>query len=187
MSKLIVITAPSGAGKTSIVKYLLKHMRSLAFSVSATNRLRRTGEVEGRDYYFIDTKTFQERIQKGDFLEYEEVYENQFYGTLKSEIERLWAMNKHIIFDIDVKGAVHIKEFYGDNCLTIFVKPPSKEVLLERLKLRKTETPESLKRRFDRAAIELTYENKFDKAIVNDILAIAQTEALQIVKQFVGT
>ncbi len=186
LNKLIIITAPSGAGKTTIVQHLLKKFDSLAFSVSATNRIRRAHETDRIDYYFLSTADFQRLITEGAFLEYEEVYENQYYGTLKSEIERLWSLGKCIVFDVDVKGALNIQKQYPTQSLSIFIKPPSEEILFERLKNRKTETTESLKRRISRATEELTYEGKFDTVIVNDVLDTAFSEAEHLVNQFLS-
>ncbi len=184
MNKLIIVTAPSGAGKTTIVHHLLEQFGELAFSVSATNRGKRAHEKEGEDYYFLSTPEFKRLVAEGAFLEYEEVYDNQYYGTLKKEIERLWSLGKCIIFDVDVKGATNIKNAYPDESLSIFIKPPSKEILFERLKNRKTETPESLKKRIQRAAEELTYENKFDTVVLNDDLSKALVHAKELVSNF---
>ncbi len=184
MKKLIIVTAPSGAGKTTIVHHLIDTFDSLAFSVSATNRGMRPHEKHGVDYYFLSTEAFKGLITEGALLEYEEVYDNQFYGTLKKEVERLWAMGKCIIFDVDVKGALNIQKHYPDESLSIFIKPPSKEVLFERLKNRKTETPESLQKRINRATEELTFEHKFDKIIVNDVLKTALQESEDLVNGF---
>lgn len=182
--KLIVVTAPSGAGKTTLVKHLLKNNNSLAFSISATTREQRYAEVNGMDYYFITVKEFKEKAKSGELLEWQEVYENQYYGTLKSEVDRLWALEKHVVFDIDVKGAVNLKKIYGSHVLTIFVKPPSKEILFERLRNRQTDDEASIKKRIARATEELTYESRFDKSIVNDDLATAQAEILSVVREF---
>jgi len=184
MSKLIIITAPSGAGKTSIVRELLKKFDQLAFSISATTREKRPHEKDGVDYYFISYEEFKKRIENGDFAEWEEVYENQFYGTLKSEIERIWALGKHIIFDIEVKGAQNIKNTYGDQALAIFIKPPSLEVLIKRLKERKTENDKSLKKRISRAEKELKYENEFDTIVVNDNFEVAVKDAEKLLDTF---
>jgi guanylate kinase len=184
MSKLIIVTAPSGAGKTTIVHHLLGTFETLAFSVSATNRARRAHETDKTDYYFLSTNEFKRRVTEGSFLEYEEVYDGQFYGTLRSECERLWALGKCIVFDVDVKGALNIKRAYPDESLAIFIQPPSKEVLFERLKNRKTETPESLKKRIARATEELTFADKFDAIIVNDKLEMAFSEAEELVESF---
>jgi guanylate kinase len=184
--KLIIFTAPSGAGKTTIVKHLLKVREDLAFSISACTRSQRYGEVNGLDYYFLSVEEFKRKVSAGDFVEYEEVYENQFYGTLKAEIERLKSLGKNVIFDIDVKGAVNIKKFYGDEALTVFVSPPSPEVLFERLKSRKTEDEESLRKRIARARIELGYENKFDVTLINNDLETALNDAEMIVNTFLS-
>ena len=186
MRKLIAVTAPSGAGKTTIVRHLLSTYDNLDFSVSATTREKRKKEVSGKDYYFIGLEKFKHKIEEGAFIEWEEVYENQFYGTLKSEVDRLWALDKDIIFDIDVKGAVNIKKMYPES-LCIFVKPPSFEILAQRLKDRNTETAKSLAKRIARVKKEMTYENKFDVVLVNDVLDVALKEAESIVENFVNT
>ena len=186
MEKLIIVTAPSGAGKTTIVHHLLRKFPELAFSVSATNRARRTHEIDGVDYYFLSTDDFKQRVTEGAFLEYEEVYDDQFYGTLKSEVERLWDLGKCIIFDVDVKGATSIKKAYPDESLAIFIKPPSKDILFERLKNRKTETTESLRKRIARATEELKYENRFDKVVINDTLEHAFQDAETSVRDFIS-
>lgn len=184
--KLIIFTAPSGAGKTTIVRHLLKKYDCLSFSVSATNRKRRAHEIDGKDYYFFSTEEFKKLVKEGAFLEWEEVYENQYYGTLKSEVERIWASGKHIIFDIEVKGATNIKHFYPNNSFAVFIKPPSPEILFQRLRGRNTETTKSLQRRIERAAEELTYENQFDAILVNNILDVAFEEAEQFVESFLN-
>lgn len=180
MQKLIVFTAPSGAGKTTIVRELLRFFPDLAFSVSATTRPRRESEVHGRDYYFISVAEFRELIEQDAFLEWEEVYGNQFYGTLKREVERLWDSGKHVIFDIDVKGAARIKSAYPDRTLTVFVKPPSEAALFERLRKRKSETEETLRMRLEKAAQELAFEKHFDVVLVNEVLESAVGQAIQI-------
>lgn len=181
--KLIVFTAPSGAGKTTIVRHLLAKYKELAFSVSATTRAARSHELQGEDYYFLSLKEWNQKIKEGDFLEWEEVYTEQYYGTLKSEIERLWGLGKHVLFDIDVKGATNIKKVYGDKAVTIFVKPPSPEILFSRLRNRQTEDEASLKKRIARAAEELTYEKNFDVVLLNDDLNACLQSAAQIIEK----
>ena len=186
MGKLIIVTAPSGAGKTTMVKHLLKtYNNQLAFSTSATTRTKREHEVEGKDYYFMDVGQFKELINENAFLEWEEVYENQFYGTLKKEAERLWGLGKQVVFDIDVKGAINLKKAYPEKSLTIFVKPPKPEILLERLKARKSESEESLKKRITKANFELTFENEFEIVLVNADLKTALKEIEWIVERYV--
>lgn len=183
--KMLIFTAPSGAGKTTIVRHLLAKYDELDFSVSATTRPMRPHEVEGKDYYFLTAEQFRAKIANQEFVEWEEVYDNQYYGTLRSEVTRLWDEGKHILFDIEVKGATNIKEMYGDKCLAIFVKPPSLDVLVERLKNRKTESDESLRKRITRVKQEMTFENSFDRILVNDLLEVALKEAEFTVEQFV--
>jgi guanylate kinase len=178
--KIVIISSPSGAGKTTIVHHLLKTHSNFMFSVSATTRPSRNGEIDGKDYYFLSEEEFKKRITANEFAEWEEVYKDRFYGTLKAEIERIWQTGKTGIFDIDVKGALSLKKVYGSQALTIFIAPPSFETLEERLKKRGSESPEALKERIERAAFEMTYQTKFDHYVVNDDLdkAIAQTEKL---------
>ena len=184
LGKLIVITAPSGAGKTTIVRHLIKTFDFLGFSISATTREKRKHEVDGKDYHFISVEEFKKMRRRRKFLEWEEVYDNQFYGTLKSEVERIWKEGKHIIFDVDVKGAKDIKKAYPKETLAIFVKPPSVEELFARLRNRKTEDEASLKKRFARSKRELKYEKKFYEFLVNDDLEVALKEAEEMVINF---
>ncbi len=184
--KLIIVTAPSGAGKTTIVRHLLDQITDLAFSVSATTRPRRTHEVDGRDYYFITLDAFSQKVEAGEFVEWEEVYPGKCYGTLKSEVERMWANGQDVIFDVDVKGALSLKNKYPDRTLSIFVKPPSVEALADRLLKRGTETPETLATRLERVRYELTFAEKFDRIIVNDNLETALAEAYSLVYNFLG-
>jgi len=182
MSKLLLFAAPSGAGKTTIVHHLLEKYDELAFSVSATTRERRPHEVDGEDYYFLSRERFQELIRQDGFVEWEEVYSGLFYGTLRSELQRLWSEGKHIVFDIDVKGALNIKKAYPNETLAIFVKPPSLEALSNRLRQRGTEDEANLKKRMDRAAAELAYESKFDRVLINDELDKALSDAEAIIE-----
>ncbi|MCO6461335.1 MAG: guanylate kinase [Saprospiraceae bacterium] len=184
--KMIVVTAPSGAGKTTIVKHLLQKFDSIDFSVSATTRYKREHEIDGKDYFFITPERFKQLIAEDAFAEYEMVYENQYYGTLMSEIERIWHSGKHIIFDIDVRGALSLKRKFGVRCLTIFIKPPSKEMLIERLVNRKTENPEALKKRIEKASLELSYEPLFDFVLINDQLEVACLEAELVTERFLN-
>ncbi len=184
MSKLVIFTAPSGAGKTTIVRHLLDRFDNLAFSVSATTRARRPHEQHGRDYYFLSPEEFMQRVKNGDFLEWEEVYPGQYYGTLRQEVERLWKEGKDVIFDIDVKGAWKLKQAYPDRSLAVFVMPPSKEALLQRLRDRHTEDEESLRKRMARASAELEWAPRFDVVLVNDRLEDALQQAEQLVSEF---
>ena len=182
--KLIIFSAPSGTGKTTIVKHLMQSDLGLEFSISATSRQKRNNEQDGKDYYFFTPEMFKEKIKNNEFLEWEEVYPNQFYGTLFSELDRIYSNNHHALFDVDVFGGLRIKEKYPDDSLAIFLIPPSLEVLRERLLLRGTETEDSLKKREDKASIELLHQDKFDAIIVNDNLQTAQNEAYRIVNDF---
>ncbi len=185
--KTIIFTAPSGAGKTTIVRHLLKLMpEKLAFSVSATTRQKREIETNGKDYYFMNVEEFKDKIANGDFIEWEEVYENQYYGTLRSEIDRLWALRKTVVFDVDVKGATKIKKYFGKNCLAIFVSPPDIETLITRLENRGTENPQSLKKRIARVRSEMNYRDTFDKIIVNDDLTIALKQSEILVNDYLN-
>lgn len=183
-SKLIVVSAPSGAGKTSIVRHLLEQNPNLSFSISATTRAKREMETDGKDYYFISVPEFQKRINDGAFLEWQEVYKGQYYGSLKSEVDRLGNEGKVVIFDVDVLGGINIKKFYGERALSIFIKPPTLESLKERLLGRGTETPESLKKRVDKAEYEMTFANQFDVTVINDDLETARREANQLIQDF---
>lgn len=184
MGKLIIVTAASGAGKTTIVKNLLAKFENLAFSISATTRAPRVGEKDGVDYYFISPEDFEKKVQNDEFVEWEEIYPGQCSGTLKAEVERLWAEGKHILFDIDVKGAQNIKKVYPENSLAIYIKPPSEETLFKRLRNRKTESEEKLKARFKRAKMELAFEDKFDVIVLNDALKLAYLESEHITRSF---
>ena len=180
--KLIVLSAPSGAGKTSIVKYLVEQDElNLGFSISATSREKRGEEINGEDYYFLSTDEFKSHIKSDSFLEWEEVYRDNFYGTLKSEVERIWGLGKHVIFDIDVSGGLRIKRKYPEDTIAIFVKPPSIDELKIRLKKRKTETENKINMRISKASAEMATADLFDLVIENKILKSAQKEARNIV------
>lgn len=184
--KLIVFSAPSGAGKTTIVRHLLEQKElNLAFSISATSRRKRGNETEGKDYYFISTEQFKKHIKAGDFLEWEEVYRDNFYGTFKSEIDRIWGMEKHVIFDIDVSGGLRIKKKFPNQTLAVFVKPPSIDELKIRLKKRQTESEDKINMRISKASAELATAPLFDCIIENFNLEKAQNEAKQIVHDFI--
>ena len=182
--KLIIFSAPSGAGKTTIVQHLLKKIPELEFSISACSREKRPDEANGVDYYFISVEEFKKKIKNDEFIEWEEVYTDNFYGTLKSEIGRIWAKNKHVIFDVDVDGGLNLKKKFGKKALAVFVMPPSIQSLEDRLKQRKTETPESIARRIAKAGTELKKAGQFDKILVNENLQTAFKEAEKSVKEF---
>jgi len=186
VEKLIVISAPSGAGKTSIVHFLLKQIEVLSFSVSACSRARRKNETDGIDYHFLAVEEFQQKIKKGDFLEWEEVYKNQYYGTLKSELKRIWREGKTVIFDVDVVGGVNIKKQYSSECLSIFIMPPSLAVLEERLQKRGSESADSLQKRVTKAKGEIARSGEFDKVILNDDFVKACREAMEVIQKFIG-
>lgn len=185
--KIIAFSAPSGAGKTTIVHRLLAQVPELSFSISACTRDRRgRTEANGQDYYFMSVQEFQDKIRRDEFVEWEEVYEGAFYGTLKSEIERIWDAGRHAILDIDVKGGLSIKDFYKDRALAIFVKPPSLEILEARLRARATDSAASISSRLYKANFELTFEDRFDTVVVNDDLDAAAAQAERLVRRFVS-
>ncbi|HKK09889.1 MAG TPA: guanylate kinase [Bacteroidales bacterium] len=186
MEHLLIFSAPSGAGKTTIVNYLLAQFPQLSFSISATSRPRRGDEKDGEHYYFMSEKEFRNKIAANEFVEWEEVYPNQFYGTLKSEVKRIWRNHKVVVFDVDVIGGLNIKELYGDKAKAIFISPPSIKHLEKRLRERGTESEESIKKRIEKAGMELTYGNRFDEVLINTDLDKAKADAEEIVKGFLN-
>ena len=184
--KLIIFSAPSGSGKSTIINYLLQQSLRLRFSISATSRAPRGMEKNGVEYYFLTPEAFKARIAKGDFLEYEEVYTDKFYGTLKSEVERILNEGDNVIFDVDVVGGCNIKRFYGDRALSVFIQPPSIEELRKRLVGRGTDTPEVIESRIAKAEYELSFANKFDTVVINDDLDTAKAKALQVIQAFLA-
>lgn len=184
--KVIIFSAPSGAGKSTVVGHLLKTFPFLEFSISATSRSPRGSEKDGVEYYFFSEQQFRDLIARDAFVEYEEVYPGSFYGTLRSEVERIWAKGHVILFDIDVKGGVNLKRIFGDNALSVFVRPPSVEELRRRLVGRGTDSPEAIEKRVAKAHEELEYESRFDRVLENDRLEKTLAEAEEIVKTFTG-
>jgi guanylate kinase len=183
--KALIFSAPSGSGKTTIVKHLLQTNPDLGFSISASTRDKRgRTEENGKDYYFLTPEDFKHKIDNNEFIEWEEVYAGNFYGTLKSEIERVWASGKNVIFDVDVKGGLNLKKYFGDKALAIFVKVPSIEVLTARLNDRGTETPESLSRRLFKVNFEMSFQDQFDVIVVNEELQKSLAEAQQLYDDF---
>ena len=182
--KLVIISAPSGAGKTSIVKHLLESGLNLSFSISATTRPLRGNEIEGVDYFFMTVDDFRKRIDNNEFVEWEEVYKDLFYGTLKSELERIWANGQHVLFEVDVKGGINLKNKFGTKAIAIFIMPPSVEELENRLVKRATDTPEKIRIRLEKAHDELKLANQFDSVIVNHELDRAKKETLKMVTSF---
>jgi guanylate kinase len=183
---MVVFTAPSGAGKTTIVRHLLnKYKEELGFSISATTRDKRSNEVDGKDYYFLSNEEFKEKIKEGKFIEWEEVYPDKYYGTLKSEVDRLLESGKKLLFDIEVKGAENLKAKYKERCLVVFVKPPSFRALVQRLLDRKTETAQSFEKRIKRIKKELLFEHSFDKVLLNDVLEETLNNAEQLIEEHI--
>ncbi len=182
--KCIIVSAPSGAGKTTIVRYLLDQPLGLRFSVSATSRSARVDEIDGQDYHFMTSLEFEKRIAAKDFIEWEEVYPGQYYGTLKEEIERIWALGAHVIFDVDVIGGLNLKEHFGEKALAVFIQPPDVQSLEDRLRARRSESEETMKLRLDKAASELSRAAEFDVIVVNKDLNTACEEAEALIKEF---
>lgn len=186
MGKVIIFSAPSGAGKSTIVNYLLGEDLGLEFSISATSRAPRGREVDGKEYYFFTADTFREKIREGRFLEYEEVYPGCYYGTLQSEVERIWSEGHTVLFDVDVVGGVNIKKKFGDRALSVFVQPPSVDVLRQRLTGRGTDSPDKIEERLAKAEYEMAFADKFDTIVVNDCLENAFAEAIRKVRDFLS-
>tara|TARA_B100000902_G_C27044191_1_gene780863 strand:- start:172 stop:753 length:582 start_codon:yes stop_codon:yes gene_type:complete len=186
IGKAIILSAPSGAGKTTIVKKLIKTQMPLIFSISACSRPKRNNEINGKDYHFLSVEEFKKNISNNSFIEWEEVYENNFYGTLKTEINRIWKSNNHVIFDVDVIGGIALKKYFNEKALSIFIDPPSAEVLFDRLKKRDTDDRHSLKRRMEKAESELSYKSQFDQIIKNDKLEVAIKQTTELVQNFIS-
>lgn len=184
--KLIIFSAPSGSGKSTIVRHLITKDVPIEFSVSATNRAPRGREENGVDYYFLSSEVFKSKIKSKAFLEWEEVYPDRYYGTLKAEVDRIWANEKHVVFDIDVEGGLNLKKQFGERALSVFIKVPSIDILKQRLMARNTEDNENLNMRLDKAKSEMAYAKYFDVVIVNDDLEIAQEQAYQKVMDFIN-
>ena len=183
--KLIIISAPSGSGKTTLCDFLLKKIDNLNFSISATSRNPRANEINGKHYYFLSSLEFKNKIKKNEFIEYEQVYENLFYGTLNSELKRLWSLNKNILFDLDVKGGINLKKKFPENTLSIFIKPPSLKILEQRLELRNSESKTIIQSRINKAKKEILFSEKFDIVITNDNLEEAKKQLLKSVLNFI--
>ena len=184
MTKAIIISAPSGAGKTTIVKHLLDVIPELEFSISACSRLKREGETDDRDYYFQTAEEFREKISNDEFVEWQEVYPGSYYGTLKSELQRIQDAGKYPVFDVDVFGGLNLKKYFGDNALAVFIQPPSTQVLEDRLRNRKTDNEESLKKRIAKAEYEISLAGEFDQIIINDDLVTVFNKAVYEVRNF---
>lgn len=186
MGKVLIFSAPSGSGKTTIVRHLLERFPELEFSISATSRAPRGEERDGVDYYFMDASEFAARVEAGEFVEWEEVYAGTCYGTLRAEIDRIWDREHVVVFDVDVVGALNIKKLFGNQALSVFIMPPSVEVLRARLEGRGTDSPEAIERRLAKAEQEIAYAPKFDRVIVNDDLEVAYAEARRVVGDFLA-
>ena len=186
VDKAVIISAPSGAGKTTLVKNLTAALPELEFSISACSRQKRDNETDGKDYYFITPGVFREKIDQGEFVEWQEVYPGSYYGTLKSELERIWHIGKIPIFDVDVVGGLNLKKYFGEKALAVFIKPPSIEVLESRLRNRGTESEESLQKRTGKAVMEMKFADDFDHIVVNDILDKSSRDTISLVKEFIS-
>jgi guanylate kinase len=183
--KAIIFSAPSGSGKTTIVRHLLNKYPDLGFSISASTRDKRgRTEAHGKDYYFLSPEDFKKKIDDKEFIEWEEVYEGNFYGTLKSEIQRIWDQGKNVIFDVDVKGGLNLKKYFGDKSLAVFVKVPTLDILKERLKDRGTDSDENISRRLFKANFEMSFQDQFDKVLINENLEVSLAEAQRLYEEF---
>jgi guanylate kinase len=188
IGKVIIFSAPSGSGKTTLVRYLLENQANLGFSISATTRKPRTQlEKHGEDYYFFSHEEFMQKVSNHEFVEWEEVYPGMCYGTLKTEVDRIWAQNKHVLFDVDVKGGVTLKQYFGDKALAVFVRVKNLDVLRERLMSRNTETEASLVKRIGKAREEMAYEENFDVSLLNDDIEEAKDKASKLINEFINT
>jgi guanylate kinase len=185
--RCVIISAPSGAGKTTIVHHLLKSGLKLEFSISATSRPLRSGETDGHDYHFLSPDDFREKISREEFVEWEEVYPGSYYGTLRSELERIWANGHYVLFEVDVFGGLKLKDIFKDRALSLFIMPPSVQALEDRLRKRSTDSEESLRKRMDKAKLEIDQSHRFDKIVINDRLETAMEESFQIVKSFLDS
>jgi guanylate kinase len=184
--RFVIVSAPSGAGKTTIVRRLMDAGLGLEFSVSAASRAPRANETDGKDYFFMSADEFRTKIRNGELLEWQQVYPDQYYGTLKSEVDRIWKSNRHVLFDVDVQGGMNLKKLFPEISLALFIMPPSLEVLERRLRLRGTESPESLHTRLTKAGSEIAFAGQFDRVIINDDLERAVAETIAGVRQFLG-
>lgn len=184
--KLIIISAPSGSGKTTLVKHILSRINNISFSVSACSRKPRQNEIDGKDYFFLTLSDFKTKIENDEFIEWEEVYKDHFYGTLNSEVEKMRKAGRHVVFDVDVAGGVSIKSKFGNDALAIFIKPPSIDALKQRLVGRATDNSEDITTRIEKADLELTYEDKFDVTIINDNLTEAKKEIVDLISKFIN-
>jgi len=187
VNKAVIISAPSGAGKTTIVRHLLSEFPGLEFSISACSRTKRGKEAEGKDYYFITTDQFRDKISRDEFIEWQEVYPGSYYGTLKSEMDRIWSEGKTPIFDVDVSGGINLKKYFGDTALAIFIQPPSLQELENRLRHRGTENEENIQTRLNKVEKELAFSGKFDRIIVNDEFPSASSKATELVTEFLDS
>ena len=184
--KMIIISAPSGAGKTTLIKYLIGERRNIEFSISACSRPKRPGEQNGVDYYFLSEEDFRDKIENNEFIEWEEVYPGSFYGTLRSEVDRIWEKGKHVIFDVDVVGGLNIKKQFAEHALAVFIMPPSIEVLGQRIRKRQSDNEEQISKRVEKAAWEMQFAPEFDITVVNNEITIARVELLEIVDRYLN-